>query len=268
MNGNEGSVYILVNSSIPNLVKIGRTSKAPSSRAQELSSTGTPGRFVVAYSVLVNDCVEIESAMHAFFANQRHTDDREFFEVDPSVATDKLIEISAGKRLLVVGDSLAGVRPGSATFYCIRVNAGKNIFRIGLINKPHTCLSEENFKSAVIAVYNTFDNNFFYECETVCHWEFSSIDKEAIDDMLKALDDYLMMLKNDENGLFNHQEYDLRTLYYKSMIKPYPEKIFSYILTRLEPFSAASSLRFEERINLAKKEEYKRLLNRIESGGL
>ncbi len=70
----EGHVYILINSSFPNLVKIGRTSKTPQSRAQELSSTGTPGRFMVAYSVSADNCVEVESEVHRLFAAQRHTE--------------------------------------------------------------------------------------------------------------------------------------------------------------------------------------------------
>lgn len=76
----EGYVYILVNSSFPDLVKIGRTTKTPEGRAAELSATGTPGRFVVAYSVLVDNCVEVEAEMHMLFSNQRHTNDREFLK--------------------------------------------------------------------------------------------------------------------------------------------------------------------------------------------
>jgi len=259
MNGNEGSVYILVNSSHPGLIKIGRTAKSPIARAQELSGTGTPTRFVVAYSVLVNDCVEVESSMHTFFANQRHTDDREFFEVESAVAIDKLLEISRDKRLTVAGGWQADAWAGSVTYYCIKVSASKNIYRIGIINKSPIYLSEENFKSAVIDVYNTFDPNFFYECDVVCYKEFSSVDNGALDGMLKVIDHNLVMLKNEQNTLFNNEKYDLRTLHYKSMMKPYPEAIFRNILTLLEPFSRASSLRFEKRIGLVKEEERKRL---------
>lgn len=66
----EGYVYILVNSSFPDLVKIGRTTKTPEGRAAELSATGTPGRFVVAYSALVENCIEVEAEMHAFFQSK------------------------------------------------------------------------------------------------------------------------------------------------------------------------------------------------------
>ena len=38
----EGNVYILVNSSFPNLIKIGRTAKSPHVRAQELAREVAP----------------------------------------------------------------------------------------------------------------------------------------------------------------------------------------------------------------------------------
>lgn len=90
----EGHVYILVNSALPNLVKIGRTTKNPRERAVELSGTGTPGKFIVAYSVFVNDCIFIEAEMHKYFATQRYSSDREFFEVYAPTAIDQLVSVA------------------------------------------------------------------------------------------------------------------------------------------------------------------------------
>lgn len=89
-----GYVYILANSAIPNLIKIGRTTKDPKERASELSGTGTPGKFIVIYSVYVTDCVFLEKEIHNHFSEQRHSNDREFFEIEPVIAIDKLIELS------------------------------------------------------------------------------------------------------------------------------------------------------------------------------
>jgi hypothetical protein len=93
----EGHVYILVNSAFPNLIKIGYTTKTPQERAGELSGTGTPSKFVVAYSVYVRDCEIIEAEMHQFFRRSRHSEEREFFDVSAKDAIEKLIEISSGK---------------------------------------------------------------------------------------------------------------------------------------------------------------------------
>jgi hypothetical protein len=98
-----GHVYILVNSALPNLVKIGRTTKTPKERASELSSTGTPGKFIVAYSVLVSDCSFLEKKMHEYFSSIRHSNDREFFEVPVQMAIDKLIEFS--RSILLLSDT-------------------------------------------------------------------------------------------------------------------------------------------------------------------
>lgn len=89
-----GYVYILVNSAFPNLVKIGRTTKDSASRADELSSTGSPSKFVVAYDQLVSDCIMVEYLLHDHFNEQRYSKNREFFEIDSKTAILKLIEIS------------------------------------------------------------------------------------------------------------------------------------------------------------------------------
>lgn len=89
-----GHVYVLVNSSFPDLVKIGRTIKDPAERARELRLTGVPTPFVVAYSVLVSDCYSLESLIHEELAEFRLSNDREFFKVDPKIAINLLIERS------------------------------------------------------------------------------------------------------------------------------------------------------------------------------
>jgi hypothetical protein len=89
-----GHVYILVNSSFPDLVKIGRTTKDPVERARELRVTGVPTPFIVAYSVLVSDCCSLESLMHEELAEFRLSNDREFFKVDPKIAINLLVQKS------------------------------------------------------------------------------------------------------------------------------------------------------------------------------
>lgn len=59
-----GWVYVITTKAMPDLVKVGYTSKDPESRAQELYTTGTPHPFVVDYEVLVENPFQIEQRVH------------------------------------------------------------------------------------------------------------------------------------------------------------------------------------------------------------
>lgn len=75
-----GHVYILLNASMPDLLKIGMTERTPEERARELSRvTGVPSPFVVAYSEEVPDCLAAESLIHTRLAAFRVKTEREFF---------------------------------------------------------------------------------------------------------------------------------------------------------------------------------------------
>lgn len=77
-----GYLYVLANSAMPGLVKVGKTTRTPSERAAELSSvTGLPSPFIVVYEQLFQDCTAAESFVHAHLAQKgfRVSDNREFF---------------------------------------------------------------------------------------------------------------------------------------------------------------------------------------------
>ena len=75
-----GWVYILSNESLPEMVKVGYTSKAPEGRAKELSGdTGVPTPFVVEYEVLIEDAHRCEQNVHRYLSDKRVNDNREFF---------------------------------------------------------------------------------------------------------------------------------------------------------------------------------------------
>lgn len=66
----------------PELVKIGRTSRDPETRAKELSSdTGVSMPYIVAYQVETVYASEIESAVHRRLSDSRVNPNREFFRV-------------------------------------------------------------------------------------------------------------------------------------------------------------------------------------------
>jgi len=76
-----GYVYILVNPGLKkNLLKIGRTTRDPEIRSDEISKgTGIPIPYYVAYSEESVDCEQAERLMHARLAHCRVNGSREFF---------------------------------------------------------------------------------------------------------------------------------------------------------------------------------------------
>lgn len=259
----EGHVYILVNSSFPNLVKIGRTIKSPNIRAQELSSTGTPGKFIVAYSVLVNNCIEIESEMHALFSEQRHTNDREFFDIGSAVAIDKLIEITKNKKINSNTNLTLTPQSGMATIYLAKIQNIRKIFRIGLINNSSEFLSTSEFNNSLFDLYQAYDKNFIsIDIEILGYEEFQNIDNDGFFDMKNIIVKNLMRLKKMNSSIFYLDEYDDRTLFYRLMKEPTPQIIFKSTLSLVIPIAKANSQRtFSKNKDL----EYKSHLAKIDN---
>jgi hypothetical protein len=78
----QGWVYLLVNPSIPGLVKIGQTTGLPIDRAAELSRpTGVATPFVLVFEQAFSDCAAAERDIHAILdrCGMRHKPNREFF---------------------------------------------------------------------------------------------------------------------------------------------------------------------------------------------
>lgn len=89
-----GFIYILTNSSMPGLLKIGKTTRLPRDRAAELSAvTGIAAPFEVAYSRYVTDCDKVELLIHGRLGRSRYRGDREFFQVSLDEATEVVSEI-------------------------------------------------------------------------------------------------------------------------------------------------------------------------------
>ena len=66
-----GWVYVITNKAMPNLVKIGYSTKDPALRARELAGTGTPHPFRVVFDVLVEEPRHVEQAAHALLTGRR-----------------------------------------------------------------------------------------------------------------------------------------------------------------------------------------------------
>ena len=94
-----GWVYVLTNSAMPGLVKIGLTTRNPRDRAAELTAaTGVPAPFVIAWCRAATDCAYVEAAVHRMLDDRRVSGKREFFRCDVQTAR-QVIEAAAGMKL-------------------------------------------------------------------------------------------------------------------------------------------------------------------------
>ncbi|QFY43711.1 GIY-YIG nuclease family protein [Candidatus Methylospira mobilis] len=134
-----GFIYVLLNPSFPNMVKIGLTEDTSERRARNISSaTGVPTDFIVLYDMLVNDVDEAEREIHAHFSAYRVNKRREFFYVPPKLAICALIDIAqkypvAPALPAAIDDALPMLRSRFPKFL------DPNIFSIRMITVPGSC---------------------------------------------------------------------------------------------------------------------------------
>ena len=92
-----GCVYILKNQAMPDLIKIGFTTRTARERADELyrdggkSKSGVPLPFEVAYEFPCENPEKLENVVHNKLSEHRINKDREFFKYSVDGAV-KLIE--------------------------------------------------------------------------------------------------------------------------------------------------------------------------------
>ncbi|KIF46827.1 GIY-YIG nuclease family protein [Vibrio owensii] len=91
-----GFIYIMTNSAMPDLIKIGMTARDSRERARELSNTSVPLPFKVAFEIYCNDIRKVESAIHRELADFRVNPNREFFRYPLDKAIN-LIQESIGE---------------------------------------------------------------------------------------------------------------------------------------------------------------------------
>ncbi|MDZ7969847.1 MAG: GIY-YIG nuclease family protein [Nostoc sp. DedSLP03] len=88
----QGFVYVLLNPSFPDQIKIGLTEQTSELRAKQLRTTGVPTPFIVIYDELVSECELVERKLHQRFAAYRVSSDREFFRIPVREAVRALQE--------------------------------------------------------------------------------------------------------------------------------------------------------------------------------
>ena len=82
----EGSVYVLTNPAMPNMVKIGNTTRDVELRLADPYSTGVPLPFECEYAAKVKDVDKTEKAFHTAFEPSRVNPKRKFFNINPEQA--------------------------------------------------------------------------------------------------------------------------------------------------------------------------------------
>jgi len=88
-------VYLLSNPALPGLLKIGYTSKKPSIRSKEISSsTGVPIPFNIEFVHRTSNGQALEKAVHKYLENYRVNNKKEFFQVSVNTARQVITEIS------------------------------------------------------------------------------------------------------------------------------------------------------------------------------
>lgn len=85
-----GWLYILTNPTMPDLCKVGMTTRTPEERAAELHDTGSPTPYTVAKAWPVDDVRAAERDAHAVLARYRVSDEREWFRVSVPKAVKAL----------------------------------------------------------------------------------------------------------------------------------------------------------------------------------
>jgi hypothetical protein len=88
-------VYVLTNSAMPNLVKIGLAAGADANACiAQLFSTGVPVPFKLEYACRVTNASKVEQALHIAFSPNRVNPNRESFRIEPeqAIALLKLLD--------------------------------------------------------------------------------------------------------------------------------------------------------------------------------
>lgn len=89
----EGWVYVISNPAMPELVKVGFTTKHPKERARELNGTGVPDSYVAEYAVRVQSPKELESAVHDHLRQLGLDAGKEWFKCRVEQAVAAILEI-------------------------------------------------------------------------------------------------------------------------------------------------------------------------------
>ena len=143
----EGTVYVLTNSAMPGMVKIGKTTKDVSLRLANLYSTGVPLPFECEYAALVKDVDQTEKAFHDAFEQSRVNPKREFFNINPNQAINVL-------KLMAIEDVTPSVQHKAKN---VDKEALSSIEKFKILRRPNQNFFEMGLKKGDILKFGRKD---------------------------------------------------------------------------------------------------------------
>jgi len=94
-------IYVLTNPGYPDLVKIGMTERTVEGRVRGINRTATVHEWIPKFALPVSkgNAFRVEQQVHKYFSDKRissdHDNEKEFFQINPLTAFDKVREIGA-----------------------------------------------------------------------------------------------------------------------------------------------------------------------------
>lgn len=125
-------VYLLTNPTMPDLVKIGRTTDLES-RLRSLSThSGVPVPFECYYACEVGNSVKVEKALHDAFGDHRVNPKREFFRLNPerAVAILELVAIKDAMPATEIAEDQVELEA------LHREQSRRDVFRFSMVDIP------------------------------------------------------------------------------------------------------------------------------------
>lgn len=105
-----GFVYCMANEAMPNLYKIGYTTKTPMARAEELSSSsGVPEPFEVLFYLETKNPAQVEAKIHHYLKQFRVNPSREFFKMPDCMILRAMQELGDGEGSLMESHAYQGL---------------------------------------------------------------------------------------------------------------------------------------------------------------
>jgi len=130
-------VYVLTNSEMPGLVKIGITNGDVAIRVKQLDNTSVPVQFECFYAAEVVDAAKVERAIHEAFDDHRVRKSREFFRLSPD-KPKAIIELLCIKDVTPKGELLTEAGDEEALEESKKRRGAFNFAIVGI--KPGTVL--------------------------------------------------------------------------------------------------------------------------------
>lgn len=143
-------VYLLTNPTIPDLVKIGRTTDLEARLRQLSTHSGVPVPFECFFACEVQDSVKVERALHDAFGDHRINPKREFFRLNP----DRAVAILELVALKDAAPSIEIVEDQAELDALHREQSRRENFRFSMVDVPIGSVlkfsKDENFIAHVV----------------------------------------------------------------------------------------------------------------------